>query len=148
MKLSHVKVLLGFLISIVFLYYVFSKVKYEYFILSLKNTNLYLVLLSIPIVFVGESFRALRWYYILLPHKLVKKQKLYSQIIVANMLNYIYPLRAGEIYRALSISREEEIKKSTSLAIVLLERILDNLILISFFLSSLSLNLALSIQRR
>lgn len=82
---------------------------------------------------ISHLFRALRWKYLLKP---IKSSTTFIHFFEATMIGYfannIFP-RAGEIAKAYALSKEEKISKASSLASVVLERILDILFSLFFF---------------
>ena len=131
--------ILGFVLSMVFMYLAFKSVNVSEFVEIFSNIN---YLYSIPVVassLIGFIFRALRWKYILEPVKVIKISKLFSATMIGFMANNILPVRLGEIVRAYSIGKMENISKSSSFATIVAERVLDLLFIMFVFLALLFL---------
>jgi len=81
--------------------------------------------------------RALRWRILLAPVKQIPASSLFASTMIGFMANNLLPFRAGEVVRAYSISRNEDISISTSLASLVVERLFDGLAISLFLLSLL-----------
>jgi len=101
---------------------------------ALEGVNYFYLTLSLVFIFLSMLFRATRWYYILLPTKKISIHSLFSSIMIGFMGNCVLPMRIGEFLRAYSISRKENIKLTTSIATIVLERIIDGLMVITMLL--------------
>jgi uncharacterized protein (TIRG00374 family) len=80
-------------------------------------------------LFLSFWVRAWRWRYLLLPLKSVPVMPLFRSTMVGFMGNYLLPLRAGEVMRAVSIGQSQKISKSSALGSIVLERVLDGITL-------------------
>ena len=96
---------------------------------SLRKTDLTQVALAVFVLFVFFWLRAWRWRYLLLSLKPVPLMPLFRSTLIGFMGNYLLPLHAGELMRAVSIGQTQNISKSTALGSIVLERILDGLTL-------------------
>ena len=78
--------------------------------------------------------RAIRWKVLLEPVKTISVRSLFASTMIGFMANNVLPFRAGEIVRAYSISRNESISVSSSLASLIVERIFDGVVISLFML--------------
>jgi hypothetical protein len=116
---------LGLLISVTFLYIAFHNVDLNLLYLSIKSTNLPVL---IPVVMLTVFFyliRALRWFHLLEPIKKIGLSSLFSSIVIGFAANCVLPARLGEFIRANYIGRMENISKSSSFATIVIERLFD-----------------------
>ena len=82
--------------------------------------------------------RAYRWGILLSPYKRnIPLKTLFNFTVIGFFLNTIVPGKLGEPGRAILISHKENIKKSSGLASVLVERLIDILVILVIFLISL-----------
>ncbi len=83
--------------------------------------------LAVATLFVIFSFvtRILRWRYIVRTAKPVSFRSMFSATQIGFMANFILPGRAGEVIRALVLSRLEKIPFSKCFAFVALDRVTD-----------------------
>ncbi|MCX6639014.1 MAG: lysylphosphatidylglycerol synthase transmembrane domain-containing protein [bacterium] len=84
------------------------------------------LLLGVAMLLVSLFFRAERWRILLKPvHSQIHYWPVYSAMNIGYMINNILPLRMGEFLRAYFLGKAEGISKSSALATVVVERLLD-----------------------
>jgi uncharacterized protein (TIRG00374 family) len=123
---------LSFLISIVFLYLAFKKVNAREIGQSLLNANLSYFVITVLLTFFAFFLRAIRWQILLNPLKKLPLPLVYHATMIGSMCNYVLPARIGEVIRAYLIGARSHMSKSSALATIIIERVLDVFIL-SFF---------------
>lgn len=127
------KFILGVAIAIFFLYFAFKGIDWNVFLNVFLRVNYLYIFLMLFFILFSHLFRALRWKYLLRP---VKSDTSFVNFFEATMIGYfinnIFP-RAGEVFKAYSLSNDEKISNASSLASVLLERILDIAFSLFFF---------------
>ena len=89
------------------------------------------------VYFVAAYILTWRWYFLLRPVKEVNPNQLYATVIMGYMGNNIYPARIGELLRAYLLKRNQQLDYAPSLATILVERIFDGLVMLSFILTAL-----------
>ncbi|MFX0135885.1 MAG: lysylphosphatidylglycerol synthase transmembrane domain-containing protein [Candidatus Hodarchaeota archaeon] len=120
------KFILGMLVSLVAIYFTFKKVDWRHLIEAFKSANYFFIIPSIALVLFSVWVRAVRWRYFLNPIKENTALKnIFSATIIGYMANHIFPLRLGELFRAYTIGKSENISKSSALATIMVERIID-----------------------
>jgi glycosyltransferase 2 family protein len=89
----------------------------------------YLYLLGGVLLLILSLFsRAQRWVILLRPvHPGIRYWSVYAAMNTGYMINNILPLRMGEIFRAYFLGRAEGISKSSALATIVVERLIDTL---------------------
>jgi hypothetical protein len=92
---------------------------------------------GLAIYFVGVLVRAWRWQYLLNPLKSISLTTLFPIINIGYMGNNVFPLRMGEVLRAVVLKRREDIAVSASLATIVVERIFDAVVIVGFVLLNL-----------
>ena len=125
------KLLLGFVISFLFLYLIFSKVNFDNINLQLKETNPKFLVYALIFCLITLYLRSLRWGYILRSTFIFNQKLLFPVSSVGIAAITILPLRLGEIVRPLLISKNSNINFSSALASIVFERILDTLMIIT-----------------
>jgi len=140
MKLSKRKTvfLIGILVSFFFLYLALRKVNFNEALRLLAQTNYFLIIPAILAFLVDFSIRAFRWRMLLSPIKKCKYINLLSSVYVGFFSNTVFPMRVGEVIRSVVIGEREKISKTSSLATIVVERVLDGfavlvLLIFSFF---------------
>ena len=124
-------VILGLLISIGFMVWVFWKINFSQVLESMRGANYWWLLPNIALVLVVMYQRAWRWKSMAKPLKDVHFDKFLAATAVGFMANNVLPLRLGEFVRAYSLSKQDpDISKSASLAMIFTERIIFDLIVL------------------
>jgi uncharacterized protein (TIRG00374 family) len=93
---------------------------------------------AIALYFVGVWVRSMRW-SLLLPEHAVKTTTLFRALVVGLTVNDVLPLRAGEVARAYLLARWCRIPYGTTVASLIVERVLDGLSLAVLLLVALTL---------
>jgi glycosyltransferase 2 family protein len=112
-------------LSLALIVYLFSRVDYGRLWASLASANAVLLLLAAGLSAGTLAIRSWRWRYLLKPLKEVGFSSLLSATSIGMMANMIFPLRLGEIVRAVVLGHREHMDKSASLATVVVDRLLD-----------------------
>jgi uncharacterized protein (TIRG00374 family) len=102
------------------------------FLSSLSNMQPGWIVASIILTFLTYVFRASRWQVLLKPLKGIRIGPLISANVVGFSAIFILG-RAGELIRPLWITRREQISLTSSVATIIVERVLDSLMLIVLF---------------
>ena len=122
----------GVLISIVFIWLSLRGLRLEKFWSAVKQANYIWLLPGIAVYFVGVWVRAWRWHYLLGPIKKIPTETMFPITTIGYMGNNVYPARAGEVLRAVILKRKEGVSVSASLATIIVERIFDGVVMLSF----------------
>jgi uncharacterized protein (TIRG00374 family) len=122
----------GLIISIACLYYFLNKQDFSKIWASLQSAQYLWLIPGISVYFIGVWVRSWRLHYMMRPIKKVPIRTLFPIVCIGYMGNNIYPARAGEFLRAYVIKRREGVAISASLAIVLIERIFDAVVMMLF----------------
>jgi len=128
---------LGIVISLVFLYIALRGIDFDEFLRDLRQANLIWLLPGIGAYFLTVGVRAWRWSALLLPLKAIPAQRIFPLVVIGYMGNNIYPARIGELLRAYLLRRNEGVPIPSSLATVLIERVMDGLTMLGFVLIGL-----------
>lgn len=125
--------IIGILLSILFSYLVFRQIDVQSFVDGLKNAR-YIYILPVAFFgFTGFYMRAWRWKYFLYPLKNIPLGKVWSATVIGYMGINILPMRLGELARPYAIGLLSGVSKSSALATVVVERLLDTVVLMIFF---------------
>jgi uncharacterized protein (TIRG00374 family) len=125
MMRKHLTFWLGLVISVLFLYLAMKNVRLSEIRRSLSQVHLPTVLWAMVIFMVSFAVRAVRWNYILRPVKEVGIPQAFSLLSIGFMANNVLPARLGEVVRAYFLAKKTGIRKSLSLATIVLERLSD-----------------------
>lgn len=92
---------------------------------ALARANPGLVVLCLFTVVLSMWLKAVRWRLFFPEPEKLRVTGLLEALYIGYMVNTILPLRAGEVVRAFAAAEIEHANKSTSLATVLIEKVLD-----------------------
>jgi len=123
---------LGVLISAVFIWLSLRGLRLDEFWSAVRAANYFWLLPGVAVYFIGVWARAWRWHYLLKPIKDIPTRTMFPVTTIGYMGNNIYPARAGEVLRAVILKRRENVPVSASLATIIVERIFDGVVMLSF----------------
>lgn len=122
----------GVLISILFVWLALRGLQLDEFWGVIKQADYIWLIPGIGVYFVAVWVRAWRWHYLLSPIKKIPTKTIFPVTVIGYMGNNIYPARAGEVLRALILKRREGVAVSASIATIIVERIFDGVVMLSF----------------
>jgi hypothetical protein len=128
---------LGFAISAVFLYLAFREINYRDLWQTLQRTQVWWLVPGLAIYFGGMLVRAWRWQYLLKPLKRTSIGDLFQTRIIGYMGNNIFPLRMGEVLRAVVLKRRNDVSISGCLATIVVEKVFDSVVVVGLVLLNL-----------
>ena len=133
---SSLRLIAGFAVSLVCMFLALRGINLSDVGSMLATTRPVYLLPAMGVLILAFIIRAIRWGVLLKPVKSVPISTLFASTMIGFMANNVLPFRAGEIVRAYSISQNENINISSSLASLVVERLFDG-IAISLFMISL-----------
>jgi uncharacterized protein (TIRG00374 family) len=122
----------GVAISLVFLYFALRGLQFGDIWDTLQGANYWWLIPGVLIYLVGVIARAWRWHYLLRPVKSIPTTTLFPITAIGYMGNNIYPVRAGEVLRAVVLKKFEGVAISASLATIVVERVFDGVVMLGF----------------
>lgn len=126
---GHVgKIALGTTVSLVIVVLVLRSLDVRELGSELAGANLWPVLPAIAFYFAGILARTVRW-RLLLPRGAAPASDLYKALIIGFTINDLLPVRVGEIGRAYLLKRWRGVPYGTTVASLVVERVLDGLAL-------------------
>lgn len=128
---------LGLAISAVFLYIAFREINFGELWQTLIQVRFVWLLPGLAIYFGAVFLRSWRWRFLLKPLKPISIGTIFPIVTIGYMGNDVFPLRMGEILRAVVLRRREGISISASLATIVVERIFDAVVVVGFVLLNL-----------
>jgi len=124
---------LGIAISLICLVLVLWNVDFREVLDALRQANYaWLIPASLPYV-ATIVCKVLRW-QLLFPDegRRIRREKLFSALMISYALNTIFPARLGELARAYVVGETESLSKSLALSTIIVEKVLDVLTLLLF----------------
>lgn len=98
----------------------------------------WLLLVLIGLLALNFVIRSWRWGLLLGAEKKIPLRALCEATVVGFMCNFLLPFRAGEVVRPWVLSRWESLPFGSTLASIVLERVIDSLVVIGFLAVSMS----------
>ena len=136
---SMKKLILGIVVSVIFIYLSLRGVEFEKVLKGLKDVNPIFLLPAMVLLLLALLLRSLRWGVVLSPIERICQRRLFPITCVGTMAIILIPMRIGELIRPYLVSNESKIPLSASLATILVERVFDLLTVLSIlFLVTLS----------
>ncbi len=126
------KLLAGIVISIFFLWISLRGLKLQDVWTYIRQANYWWIVPGVLVYFVAVWARTWRLHYLMRPIKAVPLPRLFPTVCIGYFGNNVYPARAGEVIRAVVLKRDEGVSVSASLAIVIVERVFDGLVMLLF----------------
>jgi hypothetical protein len=127
---KKILIIIGWLLSLVLLYFTFKDIPFDRLWVTLKTANYWWVIPNVLLIMAAMLYRAFRWQIMIDPIKRIGLGDLFASTMVGFMANNILPLRMGEFVRAYSIGKLGKLSRSSSFATIVLERIFDTFTLL------------------
>jgi hypothetical protein len=127
----------GLAVSALFLYFALRGLRLDEVWGAISNAHLIWLLPGIMVYFTAVLARAWRWQFLLRPVRSISLAGMFPVVAIGYMGNNIYPARAGELLSALVLKRRHQVPVSASLATILVERIFDGVVMLSFLFFNL-----------
>jgi len=121
---------IGFLLSAGCLVYFFRDVSWGKLSRAFREANYLFLLPTLALNLATYPIRVYRWYYLLPKEPASTFRNRFSATAIGFMATSIFPLRAGELVRAVTFSWRTRIPVGTCLASIVLERLFDLIIVL------------------
>lgn len=131
--------ILGLAISVFFLYIAFQGLHLGEVWEFIQGANLPLLLLAAVWFFPSVIVISMRWQYLLRGTKEVSLKTLFELVCISYMGNNVYPLRGGEMLRIVLLQRSDGVPIVKSSVVVILERIFDGIVMLTFVVVAIAL---------
>lgn len=128
---------LGLLLSAGFLFLALRGLGIQEVWEPLQEAEYWWILPGVVVYFIGVGIRAWRWHFLLRPIKQISAPAMFPVVAIGYMGNNIYPVRAGEVLAAVVLKRREDVPVSASLATIIVERVFDGVVMLSFIFLNL-----------
>lgn len=130
--------IIGLVISLVFLVWALSKEDLGKVASTIVRMNWVILVPALVLYFAGVWLRAVRWRILLEPLKPnLPTFRIFEVVVIGYMANNVLPARIGEVVRAYVLGKREDVRKTSTLATILVERIFDGLVMMGFVAASL-----------
>jgi len=126
--------LFGILISLIFLWIAFRNLKPEEVWSNIREANPVLLVIGAIWYFSAVTIISLRWRFLLRSIKPIPLRSLIPLVCIGYTGNNIYPFRSGEILRIVLLQRDHGIRIAQATTTVIVERVFDGLVMLTFIL--------------
>ena len=99
---------------------------------ALAEANYLYLVPGVGLYLMSVFFRSIRWQVLLRHMGSVPLRRLYPVVVVGYMANNLLPMRMGELVRSYYLGRREGLSTTSTLATILVERVLDAVTLLLF----------------
>lgn len=107
MKSRNLRLVIGVLISAVFIWLALRGLHLPDVWVSLRSADYIWLIPSIAVYFLAVWARTWRWDYLLRPMKQIPLRRLFPVVVIGYMGNNVYPFRAGELLRAFVLRQQK-----------------------------------------
>jgi uncharacterized protein (TIRG00374 family) len=129
----------GIAISVVFLWIAFRNLHPAQVWASIQQADSALLLIGAVWFFAPVIVMGLRWQYLMNAVCRVPLRQLVMLVCIGYAGNNVYPFRSGEVLRILLLHRSYRVAYARSTTIILVERVFDGLVMLTFVLIALLL---------
>ncbi|KQC11926.1 MAG: hypothetical protein APR54_10380 [Candidatus Cloacimonas sp. SDB] len=141
---KKINLLLGTIIGVVFLIIWLNLIDWQEFKLYFENYNLWKIIPYVAFYVLAYFFRSLRWREILKPISKLSKIQCFGIFSTGMLINFIIPVRLGELAKSIILKMKKKIPISSSLPTIFLDKLMDIfpilLVIIAIPLISMKLN--------
>jgi uncharacterized protein (TIRG00374 family) len=125
MKKNKLNWLIGSFLGLIFLLIWINIVDWQEFFAYFRQVDVIPILLFSFFYLLAFFFRSIRWKIILNPIYKLKLTQSYAIFMSGLLINYLIPVRAGEIAKSLILKTNKDIRISRSLPTILIDKITD-----------------------
>lgn len=136
---QQIAVAIGVIISLIFLWVAFRNLQPEAMLDELSRVQVGWLLVGAITYFGAVAVITLRWRFLLNAIKSISMRALYPLVCIGYMGNNIYPFRSGEALRIYLLKRNHDVPIVKGATTVVIERVFDGLVMLTFIVVSLSL---------
>jgi uncharacterized protein (TIRG00374 family) len=123
----------GIVFAGLFLWLLFRHVSAKEIFIAFENANFLYIGFAVVVFFAGYSCRTARWRLMLTKdNPTLSWRNCFGPLMASVAANNVLPFRAGDVLRAFAYNRKLNISAAASLTSLLIERLLDLLMVISF----------------
>ncbi|MFO7896002.1 MAG: lysylphosphatidylglycerol synthase transmembrane domain-containing protein [Candidatus Cloacimonadales bacterium] len=125
MKKNSINLLLGIFLGIIFLLLWFKMIDWQEFASFFQQFDLWAVVLFSAFYVLAYFLRSLRWRLILQPITNLQPHTSFFIFMTGLMINYLIPIRAGELTKSFILKVRRDIPVSKSLPTVFIDKLSD-----------------------
>lgn len=134
---TNYKVILGLLISISLIFYLFYKIDIKNVLSVIQKFNPNIIVLLLLIYIIGMFLRTIRWKLIIEQNDKINIILIFKALVLGYMINNLIPAKMGELARVEYLKRTKGLRRSFLFGTIMIERSMDVLLVITFLAFSL-----------
>lgn len=124
-KKQAIFLILGLLLGILLILLWLRMIDIQELWQDIQKVKLPILALALSIYMLAYFVRSIRWHLLMDEAKRPSLPKLWSYSLIGNFLNYLIPIRAGELAKAWLLKKQDELAMSSSLSIIFIDKSLD-----------------------
>ncbi len=125
MKKHYKNILFSVLIGTIFLYLWSKIIDDKAFLSYFSNISISMVTTSLIFYFMGYGFRSFRWKILLSTTYNIPFKTIFSYVMAGNLINYLVPIRAGEVGKCVFLKKNYQIGFSKSFPSIFIDKLFD-----------------------
>lgn len=127
----------GIVISLIFLWLAFGRLELNAVFAYIRQVNLLWLAAAVAVFLLSVVLIAWRWGFLLRAVETVPLGYLTKVVMIGYMGNNVYPFRTGEVLRVVLLQHRYHIPIAKSATTVIVERVFDGLVMLSFIIVAL-----------
>src|SRR6056297_1185434 len=131
-RFFNYKTIFSILISILGMWLGFRNFDFKEFAEAFMSINLWYFFAAMIVVNFTVYLRAWRWKYLVWPIKRVKIWELFKVEMIGYFGNNVFPLKMGEVLRAYTLGKNEDVSAVSAFGTIVNERLMDTLVFAFF----------------
>ncbi len=124
----------GILISVIFLWGAFRNLNPQQVWVNIQTANPIWLIIGAAVYFIAVAIISLRWQFLLRSFKVISLRNLIPLVAIGYAGNNVYPFRSGEILRIVLLQRNHRVPIARATTTVIVERVFDGLVMLTFIL--------------
>ena len=124
----------GILISVFFLWLAFSNLSLGDVWVNIQTASMLWLAVATVVFFISVVVIALRWQFLLRSIQAIPLRDLTGLVLIGYAGNNVYPFRSGEILRIVLLQRRYHVPVARSAMTIIVERIFDGLVMLTFII--------------
>jgi hypothetical protein len=130
---NKLKIIIGFVISIVFIYLAFKSVNFKEIITLIGSVKIGYIIISFLLSILALFIRSYRW-KLIVNEKGSKYMHFFDATCIGLMTNNLLPFRIGDFAQAYFLSTKSGMSKARTISTVVMERLVDLMFPTSFII--------------
>jgi len=127
MNKNLLSVIIGLSIGIILIVFWLMNFDYSFFVQTLSNINYYMVIVGGLFYIIAYFIRSVRWNLLLKKEVTLSIKESWLISVAGNWLNYLIPIRAGEVIKALMVKKLKSKSAVSVMPSIFIDKFFDTL---------------------